>query len=134
MPYKKLSFGKSEKLCSKKLIQELFSNQDVHRIGEHPFLLLWKKVNLESEYPVQVLIIVSKKLFPKATDRNRIRRQLRELYRLNKTIIFEMLHKQNEKLALVLMYKANTKLDMFVLHTAYSKLIEKLVKNIEQSN
>ena len=133
MPYKNFSFGKSERLCSKKLIEELFSNQGVHRISEHPFLFLWKEVQIESTYPAQVLIIVSKKLFPKATDRNRIRRQIRELYRLNKISLYEVLEKQQIKAALLLIYKEHHKLETSVLATQYNKLIEKLIKNIEQT-
>jgi len=133
MPYKNFSFGKSERLCSKKLIEELFSNNQVHKIIEHPFLLLWKEEQIESDYPAQVLIIVSKKLFPKAVDRNRIRRQIRELYRLNKHHIYETLEKHQKEVALMVMYKDRQKLQLSVLKTHYNKLIEKLIKNIEQT-
>ena len=40
-----------------------------------------------SETPAQVLISVSKKYFKKAVDRNRLKRQIREAYRLNKYIL-----------------------------------------------
>jgi len=140
MPSKNFSFSKSERLCSKKLIEELFSNKGVHRIVEHPFMLLWKEAQIESIYPVQVLIIVSKKLFPKATDRNRIRRQIRELYRLNKHSFYEALEKHQKKAAMLVMYKdikkpasPADKQETSVLKTQYNKLIEKLIKNIEQT-
>lgn len=133
MPYKNFSFGKSERLCSKKLIEELFSNQGVHRIAEHPFLLLWKEAQIESAYPAQVLIIVSKKLFPKATDRNRVRRQIRELYRLNKSPLYETLEKHQKKVAMLVMFKDCNKEETSVLKIQYNKLIEKLIKNIEQT-
>ena len=118
---------------SKKLIEELFSNQGVHRIIEHPFLLLWKEAQIESDYPAQVLIIVSKKLFPNATDRNRIRRQIRELYRLNKYQLYELLERHQKKVALLVMYKNCNKEQTSLLKTQYDKLIEKLTKNIEQT-
>jgi ribonuclease P protein component len=133
MPYKNFSFGKSERLCSKKLIEELFSNEGVHRVGEHPFLLLWKEAPIVSIYPAQVLIIVSKKLFPKATDRNRIRRQIRELYRLNKHSFYQLLEKHQKKVALLIMYKDHHKQESLLLKTHYENLIEKLIKNIEQT-
>ena len=133
MPYKNFSFGKSERLCSKKLIEELFSNNQVNKITEHPFLLLWKEAKIESDYPAQVLIIVSKKLFPKAVDRNKVRRQLRELYRLNKHFIYTTLDKHQKKVALLVMYKDSDIQETSVLSTHYNKLIEKLIKNIDQT-
>jgi ribonuclease P protein component len=134
MPYKNFSFGKSEKLCSKKLIEELFSNNQVNKITEHPFMLLWKEAQIESDYPAQVLIVVSKKLFPKAVHRNRIKRQIRELYRLNKHHIYQSLERQQKKVALLLMYKTRDIQETSILSNEYNKLIEKFVKNIEQTN
>ena len=140
MPNKSFGFGKSERLCSKKLIEELFSNKGAHKIFEHPFLLLWKDAQFESNYPVQVLIIVSKRLFPRATDRNRVRRQIRELYRLNKHPLYETLNRHQKKIALMLMYKDRQKPDKLadnheqpLFTTQYNKLLEKLIKNIEQT-
>jgi ribonuclease P protein component len=75
-------FPKSEKLCSKILIQKLFEN------GKNEFAFPFKFLYLIKDEPTntppQILIIVSKKTFKKATDRNRIKRQIREAYRLQK--------------------------------------------------
>lgn len=42
----------------------------------------------EQLYP-QLLISVPKRNFKRATDRNRIRRQIKEAYRLNKAVLFK---------------------------------------------
>jgi len=44
---------------------------------------------IESPPPVRVMFAVPKKKFSKAVDRNRVRRLLREAYRLEKNRLFE---------------------------------------------
>jgi ribonuclease P protein component len=141
MPYKNFSFGKPERLCSKKLIEELFNNQGVHKIVEHPFLFLWKEAQFDSIYPAQVLIIVSKKLFPRATDRNKIKRQIRELYRLHKHSIYEVLEKHQKRATFAVMYRDSqmpvkpvNKQQSSLITTQFAKLVEKIIKNIEHCN
>ena len=76
------SFPKAERLCSKKLISQLFAKGSAFNLYPLRFVIL-KAENPVPEYP-QVLISVSKKYFKRAHDRNRIKRQIREAYRLNK--------------------------------------------------
>ncbi len=80
------SFPKEERLRSKKLITELFRTGSSFNLYPLRFVLL--KHSEPSETPAQVLISVSKKYFKKAVDRNRLKRQIREAYRLNKHILY----------------------------------------------
>lgn len=78
----KFSFEKTERLHSRKLIQELFEKGSSFYL--HPFKILFLK-NPDQDYPrTQVLVTVPIKNFGKATDRNKIKRRIREGYRLNK--------------------------------------------------
>jgi len=79
MNSKKYPFPKSNRLCSKILIDQLFNSTKVLKC--YPLLCSW----LEDENLTvhQILIVVPKRLFKKAVDRNRIKRQLREIWRLN---------------------------------------------------
>jgi len=79
------SFPREERLRSKKLISELFRTGSSFNLYPLRFVLL--KHPEHSETPAQVLISVSKKYFKKAVDRNRLKRQIREAYRLNKYIL-----------------------------------------------
>src|SRR4051812_43206035 len=82
-----IKFPKEERLSSKKLIEELFSKGSSYYL--YPFRLLVKDEKLpEGQLFPQVLISVPKKKFKKAVDRNRLRRQIKEAYRLNKGNIF----------------------------------------------
>ena len=76
------SFPKEERLRSKKVIAELFRKGSSFNLYPLRFVFL-KTTQTQTSFP-QVLVSVSKKHFKKAVDRNRIKRQLREVYRLNK--------------------------------------------------
>jgi ribonuclease P protein component len=70
-------------MCRKKLIEELFSKQS-SSFGVYPLRLVWIKAPVPTTVPPQVLISVSKRTFKRAVDRNRLKRLIREAYRLNK--------------------------------------------------
>ena len=74
------TFSKDERLCSRKVLEELFG-------GGHPSVSAFplRAVFMQSELPgVRILVSVSKRYFKRAVKRNRIKRQLREAYRLQK--------------------------------------------------
>ncbi|MGV3589692.1 MAG: ribonuclease P protein component, partial [Adhaeribacter sp.] len=79
------SFPKEERLCSKKLIAELFSKGSSFNL--YPLRFVYIKQAQPEASPPRVLISVSKKYFKKAVDRNRLKRQMREAYRLNKHLL-----------------------------------------------
>ena len=77
-------FPKSEKLKQEKVIKQLFSKGK--SVYKYPFKLLWL-ANSQAEEGTnpKVLVSVPKRAFKKAVDRNRIKRQIKEAYRLNKS-------------------------------------------------
>ena len=79
---KTYTFTKEERLCNKKLIDELFHNGSSFLC--YPFKVSWLIVNEPLLFPAQVLFSVSKKRFKRAVDRNLIKRRIREAYRLYK--------------------------------------------------
>jgi ribonuclease P protein component len=78
------SFPKSERLYKKKAIQELFDKGSSFYL--YPFRVFFQQ-NLESEPQNQVMFSVSKRNFKKATDRNLLKRRMKEAYRLNKAFV-----------------------------------------------
>ncbi|WP_027002233.1 ribonuclease P protein component [Hugenholtzia roseola] len=82
---------KSERLYHKKVIQELF--KEGSSLFSYPFKLIFlveKEPLLSPTKPTfpALLISVGKKNFKKAHDRNRLKRQIREAYRLQKGLHF----------------------------------------------
>ena len=84
----KFAFPKEEHLCRKKLIDELFGKQG-SSFGVYPLRMVWITSKAPTAAPPQVLISVSKRGFKRAVDRNRLKRLIREAYRLNKYRLVE---------------------------------------------
>ncbi|MEI3155223.1 MAG: ribonuclease P protein component [Odoribacter sp.] len=76
------SLSKSERLCSKTLIEELLTSK--LSFVKYPFRIVFKEILQIGEFPVRIAISVSKKKFKRAVKRNRIKRLTRESFRLNK--------------------------------------------------
>jgi ribonuclease P protein component len=94
-------FPKSERLNRKKVIDGLFAEKQSSSLA-HPVRMVWTITPLDS--PVQVLFSVPKRNFKKAHDRNRIKRQMREAYRLNKELLTETCSRRGISLALAILF------------------------------
>lgn len=93
------TFSKSERLCSTLAISKLFSKG--HAIYKHPIKFLWLPGDWDNNHAVKVVISVSKRNFKKAVDRNKLKRVLRECFRLNKYIIEQNLDGRKYYLAII---------------------------------
>lgn len=112
-------FPKEERLSSKKLIEELFDKGSSSYL--HPFRLFFKPGGLppDQKFP-QLLVSVPKRNFKKAVDRNRIRRQIKEAYRINKKALFSEIGPDFTPPHLAILYTAKEKI-------SFKKLEEKLI-------
>ncbi len=96
------TFTKDERLSSRKLIEQVAKDGTSFLV--HPFKVIVLNTSIESNYPAQVMMTAPKKRFPRAVDRNRIKRLMREAYRKNKHTLYTALNEQNKKLAIMLIY------------------------------
>lgn len=80
------SFPKKEKLKSKKLIEQLFA--EGKHLNNFPLKLIYLKEVFNDEVKTKTMVVAPKKNFKSAVKRNRIKRLLREAYRLNKHLVF----------------------------------------------
>ena len=74
------TLGKEERLCSRKALEELFGGGH-QSVSVFPIRAVFMPNGQEN---VRILVSVSKRYFKRAVKRNRIKRQLREAYRLQK--------------------------------------------------
>ena len=87
----KHTLGKLERLKSKKLIEKLYEQGS--SVKSFPLRMVYLQTKHTSDFPAQVGVSVSKRNFKSAVDRNRIKRLLRESYRLQREILYD--HLQN---------------------------------------
>jgi ribonuclease P protein component len=85
----KYTLGKLERLKSKKLIERLY--QDGSSVKTFPLRMMFLQTKHTSDFPCQVGVSVAKRNFKLAVDRNRIKRLMRETYRLQKEIVYDNL-------------------------------------------
>lgn len=120
------TFKKSERLTDKKLINKLFDKGN-GVINQFPFRVLVQFVNQPHwEYPAQLVIPVSKRVIKLSVQRNAIKRQIRELYRLQKHTIYAQLQNQQLQMAIAITFVGKTKLPHYQLNLAFEKLLVKL--------
>lgn len=102
------TFPKSERLNSKKVIDRLFAGGN-GSMACYPLRAVWMVVPCEEEEegsasdaipPVRLLISVPKRRFHHAVDRNRMKRQVREAYRLQKHILWDALQGTGQRMEL----------------------------------
>ncbi|HLL44297.1 MAG TPA: ribonuclease P protein component [Segetibacter sp.] len=98
----RFTYNKEEKVKSRKLIEYLFSKGK--SISAFPVKVLYDFVEDDTSVPLQAGVTTSSRNFKKAIERNRVKRILREAYRLQKLPLQQHLKEQNRSLALFFIY------------------------------
>ena len=117
------SFKKIEKLKSQKLIEKLFS--EGKSVAVYPLRLVYLKTNFEDPVQIKTGVSVSKRNFKTAVARNRIKRLMREAYRLNKASYFDNIP---DKYAFMILYIGKTKTDFLTISKKMNTLMEVFLK------
>ncbi|MCR5066074.1 MAG: ribonuclease P protein component [Bacteroidales bacterium] len=126
---KPFGFSKSEKLCSKMLIEKLYSSPN--RELFFPLSIRWCFIDAsESTEPVQVLIVAPKRKLHHAVDRNRTKRIIRECYRLNKKPLVDAIKQKDLHIVLSLNYIHTHTPNFHKLEASMVKLVTKLTETI----
>ena len=96
---KRHTLTQAERLRGKNNIDALFAAR--RSISRYPVRIVFRERPAQAgETPCSIFVSVPKRLFKRAVRRTRIRRRIREIYRLNKTILTEPLFEQGRHLDL----------------------------------
>lgn len=114
------AFGKKEKLKSDKLITKLFD--EGASISDFPLRLFYVQADFPEDVVFKVAVSVSKRNIKKAIDRNRIKRLLREAYRLNRSHFF---NNSDRQYALMILYLGKDVPDLKLIDSKLKRLFVK---------
>lgn len=122
------SLRKPERLDKKKIIEKMFAG------GARSFTIFPLRVVYlpaeELEAHAAILVSVSKRRFKRAVKRNRVKRQIREAYRLHKHPLLEALATRQQRLAIAFIYLSDELTESSILQErvkiALARIAEKL--------
>lgn len=105
----RFTLSKEERICSKKLINELFTGNG-RSMTAFPLRVVFMKRTIGDDQPrAAMLVSVPKRYFKHAVDRNRVKRQVREAFRRNKSIITQNLADDHEAVAMAFVWLTDEK-------------------------
>lgn len=117
------TYKKIEKLKGQKLIETLFS--EGKSVAVYPLRLVYLQTNFDDPIKIKTGVSVSKRNFKKAVDRNRIKRVMREAYRLNKSTYFNNIPDQY---AFMILYIGKTQTDFKTVSKKMASLMDTFLK------
>jgi len=127
---KPYSLGRSERLKSRKQIDALFENGK--KITVSPIRLIYKYISGGSE--IKAGFTVSSKTFPRAVDRNRIKRLSRESYRLQKKELESVVLKNEFTLHLFFIYTGREIVPFTEMAGRIKQVLDKLIRLLNENH
>ena len=123
------SFSKPEHLCGEKRITRSFTQGDA--FIAYPLRVVYIIEPVRDNAFSSVLVSVPKKRFKRAVKRNRLKRIMREAYRLNKTLLIEKLEEKQLQVHIAFNYVSDDELDFATVEKKMKLSLQKLVDRIE---
>ena len=117
------SLSKSERLHSFGAIRRLFTEGQGGFVYPFRYMVYAESA---SEMQVEVLFSTPKRFLKRANKRNKVRRRMREAYRLNKDILLSSTEPRALQVALI--YSSKEVIDYKTIENATKRILEKLGK------
>ncbi|MBQ8656485.1 MAG: ribonuclease P protein component [Prevotella sp.] len=127
------TLGRRERIKSRKQVEALFEGGNSRSMAAFPLRVVYMLTEATAEEPpVQMMVSVSKRHFKHAVQRNRVKRQVREAYRLNKQPLHDhIVSKQPGKaLWLAFIWQADKLFATNDVTTNMQRLLQRLIEQL----
>ncbi|MBL7786378.1 MAG: ribonuclease P protein component [Chitinophagales bacterium] len=126
-PRSPFTLSKQERLKSRSTIQQLFTSGNSYTI--FPYRLVWivnNEMPNHTQNPLQAAFSVSTRYSKRSNQRNRIKRQMRESYRLQKKTLQDLLTQQQKQLSIMFIFVGKEPLEYDFLYEKMQQSLDKL--------
>ena len=125
------TFNKQEKLKSRKLTKQLFAEGKSFLV--FPIKVVYLPIIESSDFPIKIGVSASSRTFKHAVDRNRIKRVLKEQYRLNKAPLHKFIINQQQQIAVFFIYINKTLPEKDLIEKKLPIIIKKLITILNEA-
>lgn len=124
------TFKKAERINSQLVIDKLFGGGNT-AMSVFPLRAIYMIESLdEGTVPVRVLVSVPKKRFKHAVDRNRMKRQVREAYRLNKHELYTLAEEKGLLVSIAFICITDELVETPKVEKSMKKILSRIVDKI----
>ncbi len=131
MTTKRFTYSTTEKLKSRKLLNRVFA--EGKSINVYPIKITFTLKEVETISAAQVGVGSSSRYFKKAVHRNRIKRLLRESYRLQKHRLLELIP-EKKQLNAFLLFIGKDMSETALISDKMPLILDKLANSIQNKN
>lgn len=127
------TFRKTERISSQIIIDKLFGGGNT-AMSVFPLRALFMVDESKEDdiVPVRIMISVPKKRFKHAVDRNRMKRQIREAYRLNKQVLWDKATELNKVISIAFICITDELVASSKVHGSVKKILGRITDKITQ--
>ena len=133
MPY---ALTKSERLTSQLIIDKLFAGGNAS-MAAFPLRIVYMRMDgadgSDGKPLVSILVSVPKKRFRHAVDRNRMKRLVREAYRLNKHILWDALEGKEFRIVLAFVCITDTLPTFYTVNKSVKKALTRIAEKVNDN-
>ena len=123
------SFPKSEHLFGEKRLSRLFTQGEA--FIAYPLRVVYILEAKKDAEPASAMVSVPKKRFKRAVKRNRLKRLMREAYRLNKQELIAKLNEMELQLHVAFNYVSDDELDFAQVEKKMKVALQRLIEKVE---
>lgn len=123
---------KVERLEKKKIIEKMFAGGS-RSFSVFPLRVVYLPVE-ELEADASILISVSKRRFKRAVKRNRVKRQIREAYRVNKHELLNILVERKCRLAIAFIYLSDQLVESSIIEDRMRVALVRITEKMAAPN